>query len=255
MHRRMLAMVCCLCLLGATAFAGDPPPAPRADRDSSSADRDVSSADLKGIPKRHRYFWAIGGGALLGAGIGALLPPGSGKSAAKGSLIGGGLASFLYLGSHKNEAGDYRPWAWIATNAVLGGGIGWAVCNCGTGFGVGAGIGGGFTAAVQAFEPRHHPTLTKYTGATPPPPPPQQQQPQTAPPPPPQQQPPLTAPPAPPPPSPPPPQTNPPPPNQPPQENAPPDDAQALLLHHEAENLPDSPQPNYRPDFPPQERP
>ncbi len=250
MNRRMLAIICCLCFLAGTSFAGDPKTgagrdssSSSSDVDASSADRDASSADLKGIPKRHRYWWATGGGAMLGAGVGALLPPGSGKSAAKGAFIGGGLASMFYLAGHKNEGGDYRPWAWIATNAMLGGGIGWAVCNCGTGFGVGAGIGGGFTAAVQAFEPRHHRTLSKYTGATQPQAPPPQQQPQT---PPPQQ----TQP------QPPPPQNNPPqapPPNQPPQGDAFFNDNQAPP-QTEADKFPDSPQPNFAPDFPPQER-
>jgi hypothetical protein len=228
-------------------FAEDPPPRPRASNDSSSssstATRDASSVDVVGIPKHHRYFWAIAGGAALGAGIGALLPPGSGKSATKGMLIGGSAASLFYLASHKDEAGKYRPWAWIATNATLVGGIGWTVCNCGSGFPIGAGIGGGFTAAVQAFQPRHHKTLTKYTGATdttPPPPPPQQQPaPQQAPPPP------QT------------PQTNPPPPppqNQPPQAAAPRDDDAQTAEQKQAENLPDAPQPKQDRQDPPQEQ-
>jgi hypothetical protein len=150
----------------------------------------------------------------------------------------------LYLAGHKDEAGKYRPWAWIASNAVLVGGIGWSICNCGAGFPVGAGIGGGFTAAVQAFQPRHHQTLSKYTGAdqNPPPPPPQQQQT----PPPPQQQ---TPPPQPP------PQSNPPQPppqSQPPQAAAPPDGAQ--VEQNQAENLPDNPQPKEDRQPPPQDQ-
>jgi hypothetical protein len=230
--------------VAATAFAEDPPAKAKAASDSSSsATRDASSVDVAGIPKHHRYFWAIAGGAALGAGIGALLPPGSGKSATKGMLIGGSLASMLYLAGHKDEAGKYRPWAWIATNAVLVGGIGWSVCNCGSGFPIGAGIGGGFTAAVQAFEPRHHKTLSKYTGATQdttqPQPPPQQQAP---PQPPPQQQ------------VPPPPQTNPPQPppqNQPPQAAVPPGGGQE---QSQVDNLPDSPQPKEDRQDPPPER-
>lgn len=238
MSRRISSILCCLCLLAATAFAEDPPPKGKPANDSSSATRDASSIDVVGIPKHHRYFWAIAGGAALGAGIGALLPPGSGKSATKGMLIGGGLTSMLYLAGHKDEGGKYRPWAWIASNAVLVGGIGWAICNCGGGFPVGAGIGGGFTAAVQAFQPRHHQTLSKYTGAdtNPPPPPPQQQ-----PAPPQQQQPP--------------PQSNPPQPppqNPPPQAAAPPDGAQAQPS--QAENLPDSPQPKEDRQPPPQDQ-
>jgi hypothetical protein len=239
MSRRLLSILCCVCLFVATAVAEDPPSKPRDSNDSSSsATRDAASVDVAGIPKHHRYFWAIAGGAALGAGIGALLPPGSGKSATKGLLIGGSLASLLYLASHKDEGGKYRPWAWIATNATLVGGIGWSVCNCGGGFPVGAGIGGGFTAAVQAFEPRHHKTLSKYTGATPPdtttpPPPPQQQQP------PPQQ----------------PPQTNPPPPppqSQPPQGSEPPPDEAQVVPYNQADNLPDSPQPKVPHDPPPE---
>jgi hypothetical protein len=223
MSRRMAGLLCCLCLLAATSFAGDPAAQSVDSTDSSSSTRDASTADMKGIPKRHRYPWAIVGGAALGAGIGALLPPGSAKSATKGMLIGGSLASLLYLSGHKNEPSTHRPLAWLITNAVLAGGVGWAICNCGGGFPIGALIGGGFTGAVQAFQPRHHPTVSKYTGAT---------QPQA-----------------------PPPQQNPPPQNQPPQENQSPDDEQSQPPQSQAENLPDSPQPNYRPDFPPlQER-
>ncbi len=246
MNRRMLAIVCCLCLLAGKGFAGDPQKT-SADNDSSSsssrldassADRDATAADVKGIPKRHRYGWATVAGGALGAGIGALLPPGSGKSAAKGALIGGGLASSLYLASHKNDPSKYRPFAWIVGNAVLAGGMGWAICNCGKGFPIGALIGGGFTGAVQAFQPRHHRTLSKITGATPPPP---EQQPA---PPAPQAQPPV----------PPPQQTPPPPPPpQPPQGDVSLDDAQAQP-QTEANNLPDSPQPKEDRDFPPQER-
>jgi hypothetical protein len=252
MSRRMLAIVCCVCLLAATSFAGGPP-TPSAGRDSSSrangdsatAGRDATSADVKGIPKRHRYVWATIAGGALGAGIGALLPPGSGKSAAKGALMGGGLASSLWLSSHKNDPMKYRPLAWIVGNAVLVGGAGWAICNCGKGFPIGALIGGGFTGAVQVFEPRHHSTLSKITGAgennpqpqvtpqqQPPEPPPQQPQPPNLPP----DQPPP-----------------PPPPNQPPQENATPDTPQTPP-QTEADNLPDSPLPKGQPDQPPQDR-
>ncbi|HEY6273352.1 MAG TPA: hypothetical protein VIX19_15335, partial [Terriglobales bacterium] len=88
--RRVLGMACVVLLLGTLpGFGGD-----RAgSTDSSSNDsnttsanssRDVSSADMKGIPKHYRYYWAMAGGAALGAGVGALLPPGSGTSATKG---------------------------------------------------------------------------------------------------------------------------------------------------------------------------
>jgi hypothetical protein len=225
MSRRALAVMCVLLVLATVpGFASD-----RA-RDSSSndnrgsansnsstsagtANRDVDASDLKGITKKHHYWWAMGGGAAIGAGIGALLPPGSGKSATKGMLIGGSAASFFWLAGHRDAAEGWRPLAWIATNTILATGLGWTFCNCGTGAWTGALIGGGFTALVQAVEPRHHPTLTKYTGAdqnqpmqNPPPqqqqqqqppvnPPPQQQQPQSPPPNPPQANPPQTAPP------------------------------------------------------------
>lgn len=244
MSRRLLAIFCCLCFLVGTGFAGDPPAA-NSGSDSSSATRDATSADVSGIPKHHRYFFSILAGGALGAGIGALLPPGSGKSATKGMLIGGSLASLFYLSSHRNEASKNRPLEWIATNAVLGGGIGWSVCNCGIGFPVGLLIGGGFTGVVQAIEPRHHQTLSKYTGATPSgaqsqTPPPQQQQP---------------PPPNPPPQTNPPPDTNPPqtpPPSQPPQANASPDDPSAPP-QTQADVLPDSPQPKVDRD-PPQDQ-
>lgn len=191
MGRRVLAAVCVMLVLGTLpGLAGDRGPK---NNDSSSNDnnstgagasRDVDTRDLKGITKKHRYWWAMAGGAALGAGIGALLPPGSGKSATKGMLLGGSLTSFFYLAGHKEAADGYRPLAYIATNTVLGTGIGWSVCNCGTGAWTGALIGGGFTAIVQAVRPRHHRTLTKYTGADQPPvnPPPQQQQPPQQPP-------------------------------------------------------------------------
>jgi hypothetical protein len=227
MSRRVLAVACAVLVLGTLpGFAGDSAPgshdsSSNDSNTSTSAGRDVSSVDMKGIPKRHRYYWAMAGGAALGAGLGALMPPGSGTSATKGMLIGGSFASFIYLASHRNEAGAWRPVAWIATNAILGAGIGWSACNCMTGFGVGAGVGGGFTAAVQAFEPRHHQTLTKYTGAD-------QNQPPVNPPP--QQQPPANPPPQPQPSQPPnPPQANPPqppPPDQPPDAPQPKDDRQ-----------------------------
>jgi hypothetical protein len=257
MSRRLLAIVCCVCFLATTSFAGDPPAASagrdsssRANGDNATADREATSADVVGIPKRHRYIWATIAGGALGAGIGALLPPGSGKSAAKGALMGGGLASSLWLSSHKNDPMKYRPFAWIVGNAVLVGGAGWAICNCGKGFPIGALIGGGFTGAVQVFEPRHHSTLSKITGAgenNPQQPPPQQQP--TTPPPQAQPQPPPQSnqlPDQPPPPP-------PPPTDQPPQGNASPDNTQTPP-QTEAENLPDSPQPKGQPDSPPPDR-
>jgi hypothetical protein len=195
MSRQALATVCVMLLLATMpGFASGQAPRDSTSDSSAtaggSANRDVTTADLKGITRKHRYIWAVAGGAAVGAGIGALLPPGSGKSAVKGMLIGGSAASFFYLPGHKEAADGFRPLAWIATNTVLGGGIGWTLCNCGLGFGVGALIGGGITAITQAVRPRHHRTLSTYTGAQTPPqnPPPQQQQPPVNPPP--QQQPP-----------------------------------------------------------------
>jgi hypothetical protein len=199
MSRRTWAVMCVMLLLaslpglasgGARDGSGeDSRSAGSTDSASAgTANRDVDVQDLKGITRKHRYWWAMAGGAAVGAGIGALLPPGSGKSATKGMLIGGSLASFFYLGGNRQAADGYRPLAWIATNTVLGTGVGWTVCNCGVGAWTGALIGGGFTAIVQAVRPRHHPTLTKYTGAAdsnqaPQNPPPQPNQPPVNPPP------------------------------------------------------------------------
>jgi hypothetical protein len=190
MSRRALAMACALLLLATTpGFASGQAPRDSTSDSSSSAgsssDRDATAADLKGITRKHRYVWVIAAGSAIGAGVGLLLPPGSGKSASKGLLIGGSAASFFYLPGHKDAADGWRPLAWIATNTVLGGGIGWTICNCGLGFGVGALIGGGITALTQAIGPRHHRTISTYTGAQPQPPnpPPQPQQPPVNPPP------------------------------------------------------------------------
>jgi hypothetical protein len=220
--RRALAVICVMLVLATVpGWAASDPARDSSSKDSrgsansndsssaGTANRDVDASDLKGITKKHHYWWAMGGGAAIGAGIGALLPPGSGKSATKGMLIGGSAASFFWLAGHKEAADGWRPLAWIATNTVLAAGLGWTFCNCGTGAWTGALIGGGITGLVQAVEPRHHPTLTKYTGAdqnqpmqNPPPQqkqppvnPPPQQQPQSQPPNPPQANPQQTTPP------------------------------------------------------------
>ena len=143
------------------------------------ADPSVSPKDLKGIPKHHKYFWAVAGGAAAGTGIGILLPGGT-KSAIKGLMIGSGGSSLWYLSKHPNAPGQWTPWAYVGTNTVLGGGVGWSICNCGTGFGVGALGGGGGTALIQAMGTRSR-TIAEITGAqsptstaanVPPPPPP-----------------------------------------------------------------------------------
>jgi hypothetical protein len=118
------------------AFAGDPGP-----------------ADVRGIPKKNRYAWAIGAGTAIGAGVGWLLPGGN-RSIGKGALIGGSGASFLYLATHKRALSPaWRPWAHVITNTALGTGIGWTACNCNSGAGIGALIGGGGTIGIWAFRP------------------------------------------------------------------------------------------------------
>lgn len=156
-----LMLVALLLVYVAQAFAGDPGP-----------------RDLKGIPKKHRYIWAIAGGVAIGAGIGWLAPGGN-KSIAKGILIGGSGASFLYLTSHPRVVSNaWRPWAHVITNTALGTGIGWTACNCNNGAGIGALIGGGGTVVIQGFRSSHR-GLSRAAGvpqspslSTPSPPPP-----------------------------------------------------------------------------------
>ena len=150
MKSKCLLLIWLLVFAVAQAFAGDPGP-----------------SDLKGIPKKNRYVWAIAGGTAVGAGIGWLLPGGN-KSIAKGALIGGSGASFLYLTSHRKALSPgWRPWAHIITNTALGTGIGWTACNCNSGAGVGALIGGGGTIIIQGFRPSHR-GLSKAAGVPPP---------------------------------------------------------------------------------------
>lgn len=162
-RKSVLSAICMLALIAA-GFAGD---------------GDISPKDLKGIPKHHKYAWAIAGGAAVGIGIGILLPGGS-KTALKGLMIGSGSSSLWYLSRHPNAAGQWNSWAYVATNTTLGGGIGWLACDCGTGFGLGALGGGGGTALIQAMGTRNR-TIADLTGAQsptstaaniPPPPPP-----------------------------------------------------------------------------------
>src|SRR5215469_13076597 len=122
----------------------------------------ISSKDLKGIPRHHRYFWAVAGGAAVGAGIGVFLPGGT-KTAIKGLMIGSGGSSLWYLSRHPNAAGDWTPWAYLGTNATLGGGLGWLACDCGTGFGLGALAAGGGTALIQAMGTNNQ-TVAEVTG-------------------------------------------------------------------------------------------
>ena len=183
MNRRQLGAILSVFLLVLPAIAADPAgkSGDRAKTAINSTNRDVSAADVKGIPKGHRYFWATLGGTALGAGLGAIS---SGKGAVKGAFIGGGLTSSFYLSKNKRAGGSARPWAWVLGNGALVAGLGWAICDCGGGFGAGALIGGGGTALVQALKP-HQKTLTKITGAdeqTPPNPPATTQPPQNPPP-------------------------------------------------------------------------
>lgn len=135
--KKLLLILLCLCVLGLIA-----PPA-------FAGDRDVGVQDLKGIPKKHGFLTTTIGGALVGAGIGALLPGGA-KSAFKGVLIGGGAAGEWYLAKHKRAAAGWRDWAHIGTTAALGTGIGWTVCDCNDGAFAGLLIGGGLQGIWQA---------------------------------------------------------------------------------------------------------
>jgi hypothetical protein len=168
MSRRLLAMLCCLCV-GVTGFAGDSMAREprRVLATSASVDPDVKAKDVQGIPHRHRYIWAIVGGTAVGTAIG-IVAPGGAKSAAKGALIGGSFASFLYLMKNRRAPGAWRSWALVITNAALAGGIGWTICDCGAGFGFGALGGGGATAAIQAIGTKSK-GVAKVTGAKPPP--------------------------------------------------------------------------------------
>jgi len=149
MKSKCVALILLLVFGVAQSFAGDPTP-----------------NDLKGIPKKNRYVWAMAGGTAVGAAIGWLAPGGN-KSIAKGALIGGSGASFLYLNSHRKAISPgWRPWAHIITNTALGTGIGWTACNCNSGAGIGALIGGGGTVIIQGFRPSHR-GLSKAAGVPP----------------------------------------------------------------------------------------
>jgi hypothetical protein len=150
MSRRILAFILCFTSL----FTGA----------SFASDHDVSARDVKGARKSHRYFWAVAGGTALGAGIGVIAPGGS-KSAFKGALIGGSLTSAIYLAKHPKAGGGWRDWAHVSTNAILGTGILWTICNCGAGAWSGALIGGGGTAVIQAMG-THNRRLATATGAS-----------------------------------------------------------------------------------------
>ena len=115
-----------------------------------SQEREVSSRDLNGVPKSHKYAWAVVGGTLLGIGVGVIAPGGN-KSAVKGALIGGGLTSMIYLHKSPRAAYGKRAWAHLITNTVLGTGVFWTICDCKAGAWAGAFVGAGGTAVAQAF--------------------------------------------------------------------------------------------------------
>jgi hypothetical protein len=148
MRQRIFAILTCtVFLLSSSSFAQD---------------RDVTSRDLKGVPRGHRYFWAIAGGTAVGMGIGIIAPGGS-KSAFKGALIGGSAASAFYLIKNPRAAEGERAWAHVITNTLLVSGVFWTVCNCSGGAWSGALIGGGGTAVIQAFG-THNRTMAKMSG-------------------------------------------------------------------------------------------
>lgn len=126
-------------------------------------DRDANAGDLTGIPKSHKYTWAVVGGTALGAGIGVIAPGGT-KSAFKGALLGGSLTSAFYLAKNPRAAEGHRSFAHIITNTALGTGIIWTICNCTSGAWAGALVGGGGTAIIQAFKTRHSAIADKSPG-------------------------------------------------------------------------------------------
>src|SRR5215475_15581086 len=127
-----------------------------------AADRDATAGDLRGIPKSHRYAWAVLGGTAAGAGIGVIAPGGN-KSAVKGLLIGGSLTSAFWLAKHPRAAEGKRPFAHIVTNTILGTSVLWTICYCGEGAWAGALLGGGGTALIQAFG-THHSAIAQGIG-------------------------------------------------------------------------------------------
>jgi hypothetical protein len=144
--KKILGVVMSLLLLlavAAPAFAGEDP-------------QIDPKRDLQGLPhlSAHRWLFATAGGAAIGVGIGALLGGGA-PNVGKGIMLGGGAASSMYLLSHHNTAAGWRDWAFIGSNTMLGGGLGWTLCGCNTGLVSGMLIGGGGTAFWDAFGGRN----------------------------------------------------------------------------------------------------
>lgn len=149
MGRRFLIVILCIFFLTGKSF---------------SEDRDATARDLKGIPKSHRYAWAILGGTALGAGLGVIAPGGT-KSAWKGALLGGSATSAFYLAKHPRAADGWRDWAHVGTNTALGAGILWTLCDCSGGALAGSLLGGGGTAVYQALGSRTS-KMASFTGAS-----------------------------------------------------------------------------------------
>jgi len=128
-----------------------------------AADPEVTTKDLKGIsPQHHKYLFAVVGGALVGAGVGALV--GSGNDITKGLMIGGGGMSALYLHSHRHDnLNGWRNWAYAGSYTAFGGGLGWTLCGCDDGLVSGLLIGGGATTAWLASHPQRTAPTTAST--------------------------------------------------------------------------------------------
>ena len=142
-----VALCLTLCLmLAAPAFAGD-------GQTKQNLKQDLKSYS----PRHHRYLYSVVGGALLGAGVGALVGGGHGNIM-KGMLIGGGGLSALYLHSHRSATEPYRDWAFLASHSALGLGAGWTICGCnrGAAFGLLAGAGGDLIWRALAPQKNFH---------------------------------------------------------------------------------------------------
>ena len=113
--------------------------------------RDPDKRDVHGVsPQHHKYIFSVLGGAALGAGMGFLLP--GHKTPLKLMMIGSGGASTWFLYTHPRELGSFHSMGLIGSNAVLGSGMGWTVCNCRDGGWGGLLIGGGATGLWEALK-------------------------------------------------------------------------------------------------------